>query len=402
MTFYREDSKSFSVQAIWPQWHLEVWVSYTLKCVIESMSSNSVRCGITAISKSRRINHDYVDSVFHSYIFKYLNRIFNLSSNINLSFAITVWRAKWRLKINDVAYFWLGSPYQISYRLRSEGIMVAREMINCTLKKRRSQLAAAYNLLGLADGSGISDQDIETERQDLLSVDVIFCPNPQVKASVVDYGFPESNCIDTSYGWETSRLAQKNSPIKNQHSFTVAFVGTVDIRKGAPWMLEAWKKAGIQGQLLLAGRISNEVESLYQEILSREDVVCLGHVDNIGEIYEKADVFCMPTWEEGGPLVTLEAMSAGCVPVVTDMGSAGAFTEYEEIGIVVPPGDVDAICKAFQLLSSDRDKLKIYSERAANRALNYTWEKVGAKRREKLKIQRENWILQGRKHWSEI
>lgn len=269
--------------------------------------------------------------------------------------------------------------------------MVLREMINCSLQLRRTELRKAYATLGEADGSGITDEMIERERQDLLAADAIFCPNSFVKESVTAYGVPESRCIETSYGWGADRLVRGGRVVPDDGTFTVAFVGTVDVRKGAPVLLQAWAKSGVKGRLLIAGSISPYVSKRFKHILSRQDIILLGHVRDVGSVYRSADIFCFPTWEEGGPQVTLEAMSAGAVPIVTPMGTAGAFSAEDEVGIIVDPGKVDALAAALCLLAEDSAKLDQLKQRARNRATHYTWEAVGVRRRGELLARREIW-----------
>lgn len=381
-----KNTNAFAVEAIWPTWHTEIWVSYTLKAVTEGMASDQLAAGITCMAKARSVLHPYVHPVMHTYIYKFLER------HIKDAFSIVSSAALARLQKGDVAYFWIGCPLEQTARFHDKGIMVAREMINCTLQLRRKELRRAYELLGLPDGSQISDQDIEKERAELLAMDVIFCPNPQVKRSVLDYGFPAEKCIDTSYGWSQSRLGSETVAVPRDGTFTAAFVGTMDVRKGVPWLLEAWSKAGIKGRLLLAGRASPEFMSTYAQLLNRPDVVLLGHVDDVGSVYRSADVFCMPTWEEGGPLVTLEAMAAGCVPVVTPMGTAGAFEADDGIGIVFASGDTEAISAGLRLLAGNPELCASYSAKAKARSLQYSWDKVGALRRSELTRLRANWL----------
>ena len=109
-------------------------------------------------------------------------------------------------------------------------------------------------------------------------------------------------------------------------------------------------------------------------------------------MYRAADVFCFPTWEEGGPQVTLEAMAAGAVPVVTPMGTAGAFDTADDMAIIVPPGDVDALGGALRSLAEDPDRLRYLKQRIQLRAADYHWDRVGERRREALLKHRRAWL----------
>lgn len=359
-----------------------------MKSVLEGMRCDTVDVGATVLAKASHVTAPYVHPLLSRHL---CGLVFpRFAEPVRSVFR----SARRRLKAGDVAYFWLSSPAEMCRDLNRRGVMVVREMINCTLNLRRVELRKAYAALGEPDGSGISDQMIAQEREELLAADAVFCPNPFVKQSVIDYGVSALNCIDTSYGWADDRLNTNDRVVPDDGVFTVAFVGTIDVRKGAPVLLEAWARAKIQGRLLLAGRMRLQGRR-NRELLDRPDVVQLGHVGNIGAVYRSADVFCFPSWEEGGPQVTLEAMSMGAVPLVTPMGTAGAFSDQDDVGMVVPPGDVNALSDALRTLAGDRERLRYLQDRARKRAADYTWGLVGRRRRERLLAHRERW-LQGR------
>lgn len=379
-------SDAFRVEGLFPRFHDETWVSYTLKSVLEGMRSDTVTVGATVLAKAAHVTAPYVRTLTTRHLSGLIfPRIASPTKAVFRS-------ARRRVRAGDVAYFWLESPAELCRRFSSEGVMVVREMINCTTKLRRDELRKAYAALGEPDRSGITDEMIERERQDLLTADAVFCPNPFVRESVIEYGVPAARCIETSYGWGADRLGTNGRIVPHDGTFTVAFVGTIDVRKGAPVLLEAWARSGIRGRLLLAGRMSRDVGDRFKQILDRADIIQLGHVNDVGSVYRSADVFCFPTWEEGGPQVTLEAMSAGAVPVVAPMGTAGAFSADEDVGIVVSPGDVDALAGALRALAENRDRVEYLKQRARARAADYTWEKVGIRRRRELIARRDLWM----------
>ena len=375
------------VEALFPNFFREAsGVSYTLKSVLEGMRNETLAVGATVIAKERHVTLPQVRGIMPRQAARFVWP--RLSDPLHWVFR----SARRRLGEGDVAYFWLESPAALSAYFRERKIMVVREMINCALGPKRVELRKAYSQLGWPDGSGITDEMIETERTDLLAVDAVVCPNPFVRQTVMSYGVAPERCIDASYGWGAQRLVQGGSVARRADTFTVAFVGTLDVRKGAPLLLEAWAASGIRGRLLLAGKIAADVGEKYASILARPDVVSLGHVEDIGSVYRAADVFCFPTWEEGGPQVTLEAMAAGVVPVVTPMGTAGAFDTADDMAIIVPPGDVEALGGALRSLAGDADRLRYLKQRIQLRAADYHWDRVGERRRGALLKHRRAWL----------
>ncbi|MEO6333779.1 MAG: glycosyltransferase family 4 protein [Pyrinomonadaceae bacterium] len=66
-----------------------------------------------------------------------------------------------------------------------------------------------------------------------------------------------------------------------------------------------------------------------------------------------ADIFLMPSRSEGLPLALLEAMAAGCVPVVSNKGSIPSVVEDGRNGFLVDPGDIMQIVGKLKFLLSE-------------------------------------------------
>jgi glycosyltransferase involved in cell wall biosynthesis len=83
----------------------------------------------------------------------------------------------------------------------------------------------------------------------------------------------------------------------------------------------------------------------------------LGEVDrdSVARLLAESDMLVLPSWDEGLPLVLIEAMAAG-IPTIASAG-VGAIPEvvaHGETGLLVPPGDVVALAHAIETLVVDR------------------------------------------------
>jgi len=76
------------------------------------------------------------------------------------------------------------------------------------------------------------------------------------------------------------------------------------------------------------------------------------------------DVFVLPTRAEGLSVATMEAMSAGAVPVVSDLPSMEELVDGERCGLRVAAGDPHAFAAAIERLSLERDRLAAMSASA--------------------------------------
>jgi len=143
---------------------------------------------------------------------------------------------------------------------------------------------------------------------------------------------------------------------------TLLFLGLVGRRKGVPELLRAVRELAhaerpCQVRVVIAG--NGEVQ-LTQRVV--EDCRLRGLVDVRGWIgpEEKtrclldADIFVLPSHHEGLPMSLLEAMAAGLAVITTPVGGIPEVIEDEKNGLMVPPGNVDALADAIRRLVADR------------------------------------------------
>jgi glycosyltransferase involved in cell wall biosynthesis len=136
------------------------------------------------------------------------------------------------------------------------------------------------------------------------------------------------------------------------------FLGRYGARKGSADVLAAMAALPpeIRGAVTLRMAGDGEVEQTRAraaelEVAARVDG-WLGPRDRDAALAE-ADVFVLPSRDEGLPMALLEAMAWGLVPVVTPVGSIGELVRDGWNGLLVRPGDVDGLARALVLLAGD-------------------------------------------------
>lgn len=75
--------------------------------------------------------------------------------------------------------------------------------------------------------------------------------------------------------------------------------------------------------------------------------------DDIRPHYERADLFCLPSFAEGLPVVAMEAMAMGLPVVATRIMGIPEIVEEGETGLLVPPARSDLLADAIARLAQD-------------------------------------------------
>jgi alpha-maltose-1-phosphate synthase len=71
------------------------------------------------------------------------------------------------------------------------------------------------------------------------------------------------------------------------------------------------------------------------------------------ELYQQADVFCLPTYGDSNPWVLLEAMACGTPAISTDMAGIPELLDEGRAGVLIRPGDRNALSRSLTELLDD-------------------------------------------------
>lgn len=280
-------------------------------------------------------------------------------------------------------YIWPDASIDSIRELKRKGIKTFREMINCHRGTAKNILDDAYGRLGLDANHTITEASVVAEQAALEEVDYIFCPNAMVEASLLENGLPPSKFVPASYGWDPLRFEGAAEALKRNEGITAVFAGTICVRKGSHLLLEYWARSNVKGRLVLAGAMEPAIKEKCAALLAREDIIVLDFVSDIGSVYRSADVFVFPSLEEGGPQVTYEACGCGLPVITTPMGT-GRIIRHGQEGFVIDPYDAEGWIAALQQLADDKERRVKMSVAAAERAREFHWSVVAARRREQV------------------
>jgi glycosyltransferase involved in cell wall biosynthesis len=132
----------------------------------------------------------------------------------------------------------------------------------------------------------------------------------------------------------------------------IVALGLLGQRKGTPELLDALAAPAMHGldwEAVIAG--NGTVETSRQRVASlglADRVQIPGWVDaaTVSRLLAAADIFVLPSHNEGLPVAILEAMGAGLPVVTTPVGAIPEVVIPQETGVLVPPGSASALAEA--------------------------------------------------------
>ncbi|MCW5965652.1 MAG: glycosyltransferase, partial [Bryobacterales bacterium] len=204
----------------------------------------------------------------------------------------------------------------------------------------------------------------------------------QVAASFREmYGFAPAATIRN--GIDTARFRQSEAAAawKSSQGFgptdkLAVSVARLEPQKNPLGLISAFAQAFPDGSgwhLLLAGDGTLRHEAtVHAEALGLGNRVrFLGAQSDVAPILAASDMFVLASDWEGTPLAVMEAVAAGLPVVATNVGGLPEVVEDGESGILVAPGDMEALAAAMRSLSTDSTRLEAFRAAARARAYHY-------------------------------
>lgn len=373
---------SLKILTYLPQ-HLKSYgIGYAATSLALGMNSSEVKSEIFSmrsdlIHQSDKIKQAFNSKFFYRFATKFLD-------DKQLS-TFTENHFKKILPNYDIAYLWPACSID-SYRYaKSIGKKVVMESINCHQSVSKNILDLEAKKLGISDIHLITDASIQDENEKIALADYIFSPSPQVTQSFLKMGVNGNKIIETSYGLDDSDLLDNNyKPQKYEKSFTALFVGSVIPRKGIHLLLDYWKSSGINGKLKVIGKVDTSAESIVKKYENDSSIEFVSFTNDLASIYANADIFIMPSLEEGSPLVTYLAIGAGLPCLVSPMAGDGVVRNNID-GYIIPPHDKEAWIAAIQKLADDRELRLKFSKSVRENAEYFLWPHVAKRRIDELR-----------------
>ncbi len=156
-------------------------------------------------------------------------------------------------------------------------------------------------------------------------------------------------------------------------------------RKGQDILIKAIAQLKAKGIIINVDFIGegDEKESYIQlakELNVTEQICFCAYIERakIHEFYQKADIFVLPSYNEGMSNALLEAMACGLPVVVTDVGGTKELVD-ETNGFIFAKGNVEELVSILENIYNNQTELTNKSLSSVQKAHNLSWKLIGEK-----------------------
>lgn len=197
------------------------------------------------------------------------------------------------------------------------------------------------------------DHIVRREEAIYALADVITVGSNVARRSFIAMGIAPEKVHVIPYGVRLDRFTPTEPPPTD--SFEVLFAGQISLRKGIPYLLEAFARLRHpRKHLTLVGSLQDDLRPLLAT-LPTEDVTFTGNIPQpqLARRMSASHVLVLPSIEEGFGLVMAQAMACGCPVLASSATGAEHLFADNEAGFIVAPRDIGALADRLQQLADN-------------------------------------------------
>jgi len=153
------------------------------------------------------------------------------------------------------------------------------------------------------------------------------------------------------------------TPVNHQGQGThLLYVGRLAAMKGLPLLFEALSQLkarypDVKLTVVGDGGEREEIKAIAQSLNLANQIDFVGYKSQteVREYLQTSDIFVLPSFAEGVPVVLMEAMAAGVPVLTTQIAGVPELVTHGNSGWLVPPGNVASLTEGLAALIDDAD-----------------------------------------------
>jgi len=205
-----------------------------------------------------------------------------------------------------------------------------------------------------------------------------------VKESMRQRGIPAAKLRVVLNGTLGSpRLPRTRPPAALLNRPAIVFVGGLHPRKAVDHLIRAFdmvrsKMSDVTLYIVGYGPNRLEYEALTRQLGCGERVKFCGSARDPRPYLLGCDIFVLASHADPAPLVIAEAREAGCAIIGTAVDGIPEMLEHGRAGMLVPPGDKEALANAIASLIEDKERLSLMRVRSQHNIAHMSVQRVAS------------------------
>jgi glycosyltransferase involved in cell wall biosynthesis len=280
----------------------------------------------------------------------------------------------------DIVVCWSGFLHHCLSTARRTSTKIILETGSCHTDQQAALIKKEYDSYGLTINSHNKKRQA-LARQEYAEADLIMAPSDFVKQSFVNEGFSADKIAVVPYGVDTSFFTPAlTKPIGN--SFTFLFVGMVSLQKGIHYLLRAWQQADLdqnKTQLVIIGALQKDFLQVRHKLPQARNVIFTGGISReaLRSQYQAANVFVLPSVQEGFAMVIGEAMACGLPVIASTHTGASNIINHETSGLLYNPYEIETLAGLLRWCYQNPEAAATLGQAANKQIQKHTWNDYG-------------------------
>lgn len=239
----------------------------------------------------------------------------------------------------------------------------------CSVAMLTSQLTGLPFSFTLHGPSDLMQPESSHLREKIARADFVSCISHFARSQCMLFSdpahWPKLRIVHCGVRPERYGPPDRETPDGNR--IGLVFVGRLAPVKGLRVLLEAFSAAHTEEPRLHLTLIGDGTDRDTLETLAKAlgDAVAFAGALSQAEVaaaLRKADIFVLPSFAEGVPVVLMEAMATELPVIASHVAGVPELVSQGESGRLVPPGDADALCDAILELAADKTRRSAMGE----------------------------------------
>tara|TARA_Y100000591_G_scaffold330651_1_gene362256 strand:- start:351 stop:1502 length:1152 start_codon:yes stop_codon:yes gene_type:complete len=335
------------------------------------------------VNKRFEISKDQIKSIYLKELVQrsFINKIYNFNDLLTEYFDL---KAKSLLdyKDLDILIGWSSFSYHSFLNIKNTKCIKILERGSSHIEFQNEIINEEYLIQNIKP-KPISKYIIEKEKKEYELADYIMVPSEFARKTFLEKGFDEKKIIKNPYGVDLKEFKSDLSTKQDQNKFRIIYTGTVSIRKGILYLLEAFNDLKLEDiELLIIGNIEKDLKKNIKKYKFNKNIIFKKSVNQseLRKFYIISHVFITCSIEEGLSMVQIQAMSCG-LPVICTVNSGGEEIINDNIdGFILPIRDKIKLKEKIIYLYNNRNICTEMGKKAKKKATeHFSWEIYGQK-----------------------